>query len=95
MVLEHSRPGAPTARQMVARGERGAERCAEPRDQAGKHESPEGATEEQTTRTPKTSVALFRAWWLCWCDPGAARSASLRACPWLPSVAPPALAALW
>ena len=37
------------------------------------------------------SVALFRARRLVVLDPGAARSASLRACPWLPSAAPPAL----
>jgi len=33
----------------------------------------------------------FRAHALLTADPGAARSASLRACPWLPSAAPPAL----
>ncbi len=84
--------GAAEGSQGQARSE--AERAA-PGSAVNRRVRPEGAPEVFAQRV-RSRVALYRPFRARILDssiPGAARSTSLRACPWLPSAAPPALVA--
>jgi len=89
-------PGvAPTAAERQEEGSQGKRKAKAERAAPGNSRNEDQALERATEATIHMVLAaasrVFSAGMSRLPSPGAARSASLRACPWLPSAAPPAL----